>query len=158
MIRYPEQEGREGLAHFVERGGLFGPKFGAHIAAVIRGTKKLKAGTQSSFREGRERRYAVKQIMTIVHLYDTSTAAAIRAFAAIAFPDDPEARADERLRKWVERLQGEAQQKLSGSVFPVEEASHWQAFFGGIRPDLPRGYLRGRTYPDGMDALPPKLG
>lgn len=155
MIRYPDQEGREGLARSIEKGALIGPTFGAHLAAVIRGEKKLASGTQSSFEEGRERRYTVKRIMTIKRLYDLSTAAAIRAYSSITFPDDPEDRAEARLRQWVTRLQKEACQKLADPALCEKETSHWLGFFNGVRPDLPSGYLRGRTYPDGMDSLPP---
>lgn len=156
LIRYPQQEGREGLARLVEHGGLFGPVFGAHLAAVIRGEHKLKAGTQSTFREGRERRYAVKQIATIEHLYGTSRAEAVRLYAAVAFPDDPEARRDERVRKWVERLQAEAKKKLMEPELTDRDARHWHTLIVGLRPDLPLGYLRGQAYPKGMDSLPPE--
>lgn len=156
MIRYPEQEGREGLARIVEQGGLFGPVFGAHIAAVIRGEHKLTAGTQSTFDEGRKRRYAVKQIMTIAHLYDISVAAAIRSFAEITYPDDPEEKNNERLKKWVQRLQAEARKELSRPELLDEDARGLQAFLTGLRPDLPRGFLLGQTYPGGMDSLPPR--
>ena len=158
MIRYPEQEGREGLARFIEKGALFGPIFGAHLAAVIRGEKTHDAGTQSSFDQGRERRYAVKHIMTIKRLYAISTAAAIRAYAPLVVPDDPEDRAEGRLGKWVTRLQKEARQKLAGPALSVKETLHWKGFIDGVRPDLPSGYLRGRSYPDGMDSLPPDQG
>ena len=154
MIRYPDQEGREGLARYIEQGGFFGPVFGAHIAAVIRGEQKLTAGTQSTFDEGRKRRYAVKRIMTIAHLYDISTAAAIRAFAAIHYPDDPEVRIEERLRKWVQRLQTEAKKEIVRAELSDDEARGWQAFLTGLHPNLSRGYLRGQTYPEGMERLP----
>src|SRR6056297_3410940 len=78
QVRYPDQEGREALARFIEKGGLFGPILGQHIADVLRGDVKFKSGLQLTFEEGRHRRFAVKRIATIKHLYAVGTDKAVK--------------------------------------------------------------------------------
>jgi hypothetical protein len=82
-VRYPELEGREGLTRLVERGGLFGPILGRHIAEVIRNQSNLKRGQQNSFEDGRIRRWTVKRIATIEHLYAVSLEKAVAMSAKV---------------------------------------------------------------------------
>ncbi|CAN0604195.1 unnamed protein product, partial [Ectocarpus sp. 12 AP-2014] len=80
----------EGLARFVEPGGLFGPMMGEHIASVIRGESKYKGSSGYTFEEAWRRRFAVKRIATIQHVYDVSRKKAIEMFCDFYEKDDPE--------------------------------------------------------------------
>lgn len=153
-VRYPEFEGREGLALSLEKGGLIGPVLGQHIASVIRGTYKFKPGPQYSFEEGRWRRLVVKRIATIQYLYALGLRAAVGLYRDHYVDDDPEATAPDRFERWVKEDRKMARSRLAADDLPPEDQRHFQAILDGICPHLPRGALKGRTFPEGFnDAL-----
>ncbi len=153
LIRYPDLEGKEGVARLVERGGLVGPLLGAHIATVIRGEASLKSGSQSTFDQGRERRFAVKRIATIQHLYDVGLKKAVLMFCDAQDGEDPDATAIGKYEQWVKRDRRAAKKRLEDVSLSERDVGHFKAILDGLHPDLPRGILRGQPYPDALDEL-----
>lgn len=152
-VRYPDLEGREGLAGLIEKGGLFGPILGGHIASVIRGKNKFKSGTQPTFEEGRKRRFAVKQVATIQYLFALGREKAVEMYCSHAFPDDPEDTARERVLQWVKRDTKEAIRELEGGRLSARDTQHFRTIRFGHYPDLASGILKGKAYPGDLDAL-----
>lgn len=150
-LRYPAVEGREGLALFVERGGLIGPAMGQHIASVLRGTHKFKPGPQYSFEEGRGRRFVVKRIATIQHLYATGTRKAVEMFCDHYIEDDPEVTAPDRFEKWVKQDKKAARQMLDRNDLSERDRRHFHSTLDGLMPDLPRGFLTGQPFPNAFE-------
>lgn len=153
LVRYPDMDGKEGLARFIERGGLIGPVLGAHIAAVIRGQANLKPGVQLTFDEGRKRRFAVKQIATIQHLYEVGLRKAVAMFCDAAGFDDPDATAFGRHEQWVKRDRRHASRLLENGNLPVRDELHYKAILNGLHPDISRGLLKGQPYPEALNEL-----
>lgn len=152
-VRYPDLEGREGLARLIEKGGLFGPILGGHIANVIRGESSLKSGTQLTFEEGRTRRYAVKQVATIKHLFAVGRERAVDMYCSNAFANDPKDTARDRVLQWVKRDSKEAKRELEGGKLSARDTQHYRTILSGLYASLPHGILKGKTYPGDLDAL-----
>jgi len=150
-LRYPALEGREGLALFVERGGLIGPAMGRHIASVIRGAPKFKSGPQYSFEEGWWRRLVVKRIATIQHLYAIGMRKAVEMFCDHYIEDDPDATAPERFAKWLQLDRREAQEKLERDDLSERDRRHFRTILDGLMPDMPRGSLKGQPFPEAFE-------
>ena len=152
-IRYPDFEGREGLARLIEKGGVFGPVLGDHIASVIRGENKFKSGTQTTFEEGRARRYAVKQVATIQYLFAVGREKAVDMYCSHAFPNDPSDTARGKVLQWVKRDEKFAKKKLVDVNLSEKDSQHYRQVLSGNYPDLASGILKGKTYPSDLDAL-----
>ncbi len=153
QVRYPDQEGREALARFIEKGGLFGPILGQHIAEAFRGNAKFKPGLQSTFEEGRWRRFVVKRIATIQHLYDVGRATAVEMFCAAEHVDDEAGAAFDRFIQWVKRDQRQARIEIEKSNLSKRDEKHFLSTIHGLHADLPRGHLKGHEYPDALEEL-----
>jgi hypothetical protein len=151
-IRYPALTGREGLARFVEPGGLFGPVLGKHIAAAIRNEEGMFGrGHQVTFEEGRKRRFTVKRVATIQHLYAVGYKKAVAMFCN-QYLDGPDAQgAIERVEKWVSKDRKLARQRLEEVDLSDEDRRHFSAVLSGLRPDLARGALKGQPFPQAFE-------
>lgn len=150
-VRYPRLDGREGLARFVEHGGLFGPIMGRHIASALRGTHKFNRGTQYSFEEGRYRRFVVKRIATIQHLYGVGYRKAIDMFCQHYVDSDPDVRAPGRFEKWLKEDRKKAREALSNDNLSERDQQNYNGFLAGLLPNAPRGLLKGQPFPDSFE-------
>lgn len=147
LVRYPDQEGREGLARFVEKGGLFGSIVGKHVASALRGEPVFLHSSGNTFEEGRYRRFAVKRVATIQHLYGVGRVKGVRMFCELEDVNDPNEKADDRIMSWLKKDQKLARKYLKDRNLPERDARHYKAVIDGLRPDLPRGFLKDRDFP-----------
>lgn len=152
-VRYPDLEGREGLARLIEQGGLIGPTLGGHIASVIRREYSFPSGSNSTFEEARYRRFTVMQVASIIRLFAVSRSKAIEMYCAHYFPDDPNDKAHPRVLQWVKRGTAEAKSKLNAGSLSARDTQHYRTILSGLYPDLASGILKGKTYPSDLDAL-----
>lgn len=106
------------------------------------GSGRLRAEHQPHC-EGWERRYAVKQVATIQHLYAVGERKAVEMFCDNKYPDDPDATAVERVLKWVKRDRKRAKTRLTEETLSLEDVRHLEGMARGLRPDLPKGLLAG---------------
>lgn len=150
-VRFPDKEGREGLALFIEQGGLIGPIMGAHIANVIRGTHKFKTGPQYDFEQGRWRRFVVKRVATIQHLYSVGLRKAVVQFSQHFGDDDPDEKAPDRFEKWVKDDRKIARRMLADPDLPAVDHRHYQSILDGLCGHIPKGALKGKEFPQGFE-------
>lgn len=149
-LRYPDLGGREGLARFIEPGGLIGPLMGQHIAGVIRGVIRFDRGQQTTYEDGRVRRWTVKHIATIRHLYDVGLDRAINMLCDAEQIDDPEGKVSQKYREWVRRDIRDAKNRIAKNDLSERDRHHYSAIIHGLHPDFPRGHLKGQTYPNAL--------
>ncbi|MCR8724978.1 hypothetical protein [Frigidibacter sp. ROC022] len=147
------------MARLIEQGRLFGQEISLRLAAVIRGEFKFAPGPKLTFEQGRERRYAVKQVATISHVYGISLDDARDVYCSAQKSHDAEGRLLGRVQEWVKSDRKAAKKALANQDLPESERAHHPAVLLGLCPELKKGLhnLKKQPYPSALRKLLDRL-
>jgi len=130
---------------------------GQHIAAVIRGEPVFKPGEKLTIERARRRRFAVKRIVTIGHLYGVGVGTAAKWFCEAEGIDDVNGDAAIKHKDLVRDMKKQAKSGLGRTDLSDHDKRHYEAIVNGLYPNLPKGCLKGQDYPEAFDRLRKEL-